>query len=375
MLKKRVLGFFIGAIIGVALSFVGIAIFKKPVKPSVAPPPVVEAPAVIEEKAPQLEFQKGISYVAWTKEGYRNANSIKSMRKLVSLGVEWICLITIWYQDRFDSTEIYPLNDKTPSDDSLLFAIRELHDLKFKIMLKPHLDLVESEGKWRGDIGFENLSDWQAWFDSYSDFILHYASLAEQENVELFCIGTELSNAALTQPELWRDLIRKVREIYKGQLIYAANWYKEFDGIEFWDELDYAGIDPYFPLVGSLRPTVEELKEAWEDWLQIIQSWQKDVNKPVILTEIGYKSSVGATDEPWQHSPIGEVDLQLQANSYEALLASFWDKPWFYGVYWWYWGVNPKMGGEFHRGFTPQNKPAQEVIKQWYKKSAPKKAY
>ena len=323
----------------------------------------------------QSEFQKGMTYVAWTEQGYSNTNSVKSMERLVSLGVEWVCLVSTWYQDKCGSTEIFPLNEKSPSDQSLLFAIRELHNLNLKVMLKPHLDLLESDGKWRGDIGGSDSAYWRTWFANYTDFILHYARLAEQEKVELFCIGTELSNCAVSQPALWRDLIKKVRRVYKGSLTYSANWYEEYDCIEFWDALDYAGINPYFPLVSSLNPTAEDLKEVWEDWLGMIEEWQKDIDKPVILTEIGYKSSKGAIDEPWQHSPIGKVDLQLQADCYEALLATFWEKPWFYGVYWWYWGVNPKMGGEFHRGFTPQNKLAEEVLRKWYKKSVPPKAY
>ena len=359
MQKKRLFCLFIGAIIIAALALAAITIFKKLVKPPVA----------------RLEFQKGICYVAWTKEGYRNVNSIKAMEEVVSLGVEWACLVTTWYQDRLDSTKVYPLNEKTPSDESLLFAIRELHNLGLKVMLKPHLDLIDSEGKWRGEIRCDNQAGRQAWFASYTDFILHYARLAEQENAELFCIGTELTNATLSQPVLWRDLIKKVREVYKGQLTYAANWYEEFNNIEFWDELDYAGVDPYFPLLSSSQPTKEELIEVWKDWLEIIKAWQKEIDKPVIFTEVGYKSSAGANEEPWQHSPRGKVDLQLQADCYEALLASFYEKPWFYGVYWWYWGVNPRMGGKFHRGFTPQNKPAKEVIRQWYKKSVPQKAY
>ena len=366
MRKSKLFYIFIAAIIlilifALRLSDYRICFWRRPVKP-----PRVPA---------RLEFQKGISYVAWTKQGYSNMHSIKSMEELVSLGVEWVCLVATWYQDRCHSTKIYPLNEKTPSDQSLIYAIRELHDLNLKVMLKPHLDLIESDGKWRGEIQCTTPADWRAWFASYADFILRYARLAEQENVELFCIGTELSNAAVSQPARWRDLIKKVRRVFKGQLTYAANWYEEYEYIEFWDALDYAGIDPYFPLVGSLRPTVEELKEAWEDWLGVIEDWQKEIDKPVIFTEIGYKSSLGAVDEPWQHSPIGGVDLQLQADCYEALLATFWDKPWFYGAYWWYWGVNPKMGGRFHRGFTPQNKIAEEVLRQWYEKPIPQKAY
>ena len=322
-----------------------------------------------------VEFQKGFCYVAWTKNGYQNTNSVESMEQMAALGTNWTCLVTTWFQDRIDSTDIHPSRSKTPSDESLRFAIRKMGELNIKVTLKPHLDIIQSEGRWRGEIGFTNPADWQAWFASYADFVLHYARLAQEEDVQMLCIGTELTTATLSHPELWRELIKKIRGVYSGKLTYAANWSDEFSDIAFWDQLDYAGIDSYFPLVASDNPTEEQLKSVWQDWLKMIEPWQKRINKPVIFTEIVYKSAVGSADEPWAHSPAGSVDLELQSNCYQALLATFYDKPWFYGLYWWYWGANPEMGGKFHRGFTPQNKPAQEVVKEWYQKPVGKKIY
>jgi len=339
------------------------------VKPEIPPMPAV--PRITFKP----EFQKGMTLVAWTEGGYSNTNSVKAMEQLVSLGVDWVCLVPTWYQQGFNSTQIFSLKEKTTSDESLTFAIKKLHELKIKVMLKPHLDLVKSEGKWRGDIGFSDPNDWQAWFDSYTNFILHFAKLAAQENVEILCIGTELTNATTTQPEFWTSLSKKVREVYSGQLTYAANWNDEFNQIKFWEALDYAGVDSYFPLVTGARPSVEQLKEVWLDWLKLIGAWQKSINKPILLTEIGYKSTLDAIDEPWQYTGMGELDLQMQVKCYQALLEIFWDKPWFYGAYWWYWGVHPNMGGEDDRGFTPQNKPAQEVIKEWYSKPVTEKVY
>lgn len=418
MLKKSFFYFFAGLVIGVALTMAVSVIFNKPLPPNpviseeepvaaqenvaVALAPEVEAkeevaveepvpeenPVIVPEAAPapiavapkesapalalKSEFQKGLTYVAWTENGYSNPESVKAMEQMAALGVEWTALVVTQYQDRFDSPKIYPVRDKTPSDESLIFAIRKLHDLKFKIMLKPHLDLVESDGKWRGDIGFSDSNGWEEWFKNYASFVLHYATIAAQENVGQFCIGTELTNATLTQPAFWKGLISQIRQIYKGKLTYGANWDEEFERIEFWNELDYAGVDAYFFLAVPAKPTVEDLKDAWKDWIRVIEAWQKNINKPVILTEIGYKSSAGSVDEPWQHASFGDVDLNVQVNSYKALLESFWDKPWFTGVYWWYWGVNPNMGGPSNRGFTPQNKPAQDVVKEWYTKPVSK---
>lgn len=394
MAKRKFFYLFLG-VITLVLILIDISIFRGPVKTRVkAPAPVAKAPAPIavtpiEAPEPGIEtpetevqlselpvvFQKGMIYVSWTEHGYSNSNSIKAMEQLAPLGVEWVGLATTFYQDKYDSCAIYPIPYKTASDESIIFAIRKLHELKFKVMLKPHLDLVNPEGKWRGEINFATPEQWRSWFEYYNEFILHYAKLAAQENVELLCIGTELTRATLSQPQAWRDLIKQIREVYKGQLTYAANWHLEYNQIEFWNALDYAGIDAYFPLVCTDNPQVEELKSAWSDWLRELEAWQKRIKKPVIFVEVGYKSCGGATDEPWQHIAVGNLDLQLQVNCYQALLETFWDKPWFYGVYWWYWGVHPKMGGEFNRGFTPQNKPAQETIREWYSKPVSQKAY
>lgn len=316
--------------------------------------------------APQ--FQKGMTYVTWNRTAYGSAFSDISLSNLAKTGAQWVGITTTWYQDTINSTEIKP-SQKTPTNESVIHAIQQVHKLGLKVMLKPQLDVFDWRGGfWRGDVDFSKAEDWQAWFNSYKDFIVHYAKMAQENNVELFCIGTELTIPAVWQPEHWRKVIKSVRAVYKGPITYAANWNEEYQLIKFWDELDYAGLDPYFPLSDKDRPTLEDLKEGWKKHIEEIENWQKKINKPVIFAEIGYKSSTGAAKAPWEHDVGKEIDLQLQADCFQALLETFWDKPWFYGVYWWYWGTNESMGGSTNRGFIVQNKPAQEVVAKWYKK-------
>ena len=315
------------------------------------------------------QFQKGMTYVTWNRTAYGAAFSDISLSNLAKTGTQWVGIHATWYQDTINSTEIKP-SQKTPTDESVIHAIQQAHKLGLKVMLKPQVDVFDWRGGfWRGDVDFSKAEDWQAWFNSYKDFIVHYAKMAQEYNVELFCIGTELTIPAVWQPELWRKVvIKNVREIYKGPITYAANWNEEYLLIKFWDELDYVGLDPYFPLSDKEKPTLEDLKGGWKKHLEEIEDWQKRLNKPVIFAEIGYKSSTGAAKTPWEHGAGKEIDLQLQADCFEALLETFWDKPWFYGVYWWYWGTNERMGGPNNRGFVVQNKPAQEIVAKWYKK-------
>jgi len=101
---------------------------------------------------------------------------------------------------------------------------------------------------WRSNINFDHEKDWDNWFESYRKTILHFALMAEKTKAELFCIGTELRSSVKQQPEKWKELIKEIKTIYAGKLTYAANWDCNFDTIDFWNELDYIGIQGYFPI-------------------------------------------------------------------------------------------------------------------------------
>jgi len=317
----------------------------------------------------EIEFQKGIGYVTWSMEGYINPESDESLAQVKELGAGWVSILVTWYQTNCWSNDIHRTN-RTPSDESIIHAIRKAHELGLKVMLKPHLDLLDtSDGSWRGEIGCLKEAGWEDWFRQYEEYIMYYVNIAKKERVEMICIGTELSTTATSKGYLWRGLIKKIRSKYPGLLTYAAHWDRYLD-IRFWDLLDYVGINAYFPLTQEMDPSYMELKEAWDKWLDEIEAFQVEVGKPIIFPEAGCNSADGAAIRPWEHAPRKEVNLRLQKDFYKALVETFWEKEWFYGLYWWYWGTNVNMGGKHNRGFTPQNKPAEQVIKEWYSKSA-----
>jgi len=312
-----------------------------------------------------LEFQNGLGYVSWSENGYMEPASDESLEALAETGANYVSILVTWYQTTAWSNDIHRFGT-TPSDESIIHAIRKVHGLGMKVMLKPHLDILDkSEGTWRGDIGGLKEEDWNDWFRQYEEFIMRYIDIANKEKVEMFCIGTELSTTVTTKGYLWRELIKRVRSKYRGLLTYASHWDNYMD-VRFWDLLDYVGINPYFPLTDKVNPSYEELKEGWAKWAEEMETFQKEVNKPIIFPEIGCNSCDGAAIRPWEHTPIGDLNLELQKNYYKVIIDIFYEKDWFYGQYWWYWGTNKNMGGPYNRGFTPQNKPAQELIKERY---------
>ncbi len=310
-------------------------------------------------------FQKGMCYATWSENGYASKRSDESLASMSSVGVNCVAIVVTWYQDDIDSTTIKEVENRTPSDQSVIHAIRTAHDNGIAVMLKPHIDLIKDEGNCRADIGFSDDSDWARWFDSYKKFITRYARMAAEEGVEFFCVGTELSYAATRVDEWSNDIIPAVRKIYQGKITYAANW-DNYKNIGFWGLLDFAGIDAYFPLTDKDTPQLCDLKDSWNRWVAEMEEWQKTMNKPVVFTECGYCSADTAAKRPWEEVFTDNPNLQLQADCYRALLETFCGKSWFAGLYWWSWNTYAGSGGPNHSRFTPQNKPALVAVKDWY---------
>lgn len=310
-------------------------------------------------------MQRGMCYATWDKSSYLSTSSDKSLESMRSSGIASVAIVTTWYQEAFDSVHIMP-TDKTPSDRSLRHAIEKAHKLGMSVMLKPHVDLLnQSDSHWRADIGFQSEDQWEKWFKNYTNFLSHYAKLAEKEGVEFFCIGTELS-FAVTKTNYWREkIIPEIRKVFSGQITYAANW-DDYRDVGFWDLLDYAGIDAYFPLSYKKNPTYRDIREGWKKWLHEIEAWQASVNRPVVFTECGYSSADIAASNPWETAMSGEPNLRIQRNCYRAVFETFWNKKWFWGVYWWNWNTSPNSGGPNNRRFTPQNKPALREVSMRY---------
>jgi hypothetical protein len=229
----------------------------------------------------------------------------------------------------------------------------EAHRLGMRVMLKPHV--------WRLQ-GRTPIPDAEAklWLASYKPFIEHYAAFAARIHADSFCIGTELRGLTPHESE-WRDIIARVRAIYRGPIVYAANHGEEFETLQFWDALDYIGIDNYYPLDDTYSAATLVGK---------IEAVQAKFKKPVLFTEAGFGAHQHSHRAPWEDESDKPLDLAEQARSYEGLLNAVYSKPWFRGVYWWKVGTNG-YGGPENNSMTPWRKPAMDVVKRFYLLSVP----
>jgi len=250
-------------------------------------------------------------------------------------------------------------------------TIRLAKEANIKVLLKPQVWMHSS---WVGDMTFDNEEDWKKWESEYSKYILTFAEIADSMKVEAFCIATEFKLAAQQREKYWRGLIKEVKKIYKGKLTYASNW-DAYELIPFWDELDFVGVDAYFPLVESKTPTVAELKKAWNPTLKKLKKFYQKTGKPIVFTEYGYMSIDGCAYKNWElehkrtEIPVNQL---AQANAIEGVFESFWNEEWWGGGFLWKWYPNYRGEGQGRRArfraadYTPQGKQAEEVLKKWF---------
>jgi hypothetical protein len=271
---------------------------------------------------------------------------------------------------RFDKGE-GPFDDWSFSDKAFATMANMAKAAGLRLVVLPTFADF-ADGHWRGEAVMGSEADWTTFFESYREFILHYATLAEKHDAVGFSVGTELRETT-HRPE-WEQIISDVRGQFHGWITYAANW-DDYETVPWWGALDKIGIQAYFEL-GSPRDSVSAgvrgrplrramqfgLGNAWQPIRDSLASLADSINKSVLFTEIGYKSHTGSTEFPWEWGITGTVDTTLQAEAYTAAFEQFKNETWFDGFYWWKWHPASDQS-ERTLDFTPQGKPAQEVLK------------
>lgn len=305
--------------------------------------------------------------------GWRNGHD-ESINQLLKNNVEWVAIIPFLFQENNRTKEMNvpeEVGHWSRRDSSRMNIIGQLHERGIHILLKPHLWMREG---WRSDIEQESDEDWDLWFESYRKNIIHYAILAEALDVEVFCVGAELRSSILKQDEKWNFLIKEIKEVYSGKLTYAANWDAEYREVSFWDQMDYIGIQAYFPLTKHPYPTLDEIESGWEKHVSMLGKFSKKHKKPILFTEVGYRSDNTATIEPWVwgsalNDTISFPSNETQNLAYEALFRKLWHRKWFAGMYFWQWHNGSKEDNPHNAmEFTPRYKPAENTMAKWYGK-------
>lgn len=297
---------------------------------------------------------------------------------LVKNNIEWIALNTFAWQEtpNSDTIKVPPANEFgwSKKDSSILETVNFAKKNGIRTFLQPKILIENAKKDTLIPIQFDHDTLWQNWSKNYEQFILQQANLAQNANIELFCIGTNLSELTVAHSIFFNHLIDTIRVVYKGKLTYAADWKTEFSDIAFWQNLDYIGIQAGFSLTDTKKPSVAALKSSWKSHFERIKKLQQQVNRPVLFTEIGYNSTEEAAFNPRQKASgfagmFQTVSTETQRNCYLAFFETFWEIDWFAGAFFYDWRANyERAGGEDSAGFSPQNKETEVVLGEWFSK-------
>lgn len=303
---------------------------------------LVAPPRPIKIHALQELRELGATHVAIIPYGFSRPDEAKL----------WFNLPQQWWGERLEGARA---------------CIRMAHEAGLQVMLKPQ---VYVPGSWIGELNFTSNKEWEQWENHYREYIMACATLASEEDIGLFCIGTEARTSIDKRPSFWEKLIAEVRGEYCGQLTYSANW-DNYHRIPFWEKLDYIGVSSYFPLSDVSTPKVHVLKKAWKKQVEELRTISKEHGRPVLFTEYGYLSVDGAVGKTWElekkvHSL--KINEEAQANALKALYDVFYEERFWAGGFLWKW-FPEGMGheGYFEKDYTPQGKEAQSIIEKRFK--------
>jgi sugar phosphate isomerase/epimerase len=318
---------------------------------SLAPVP---DPAPLPPAGPGF-YYKGVNFTSEGPEPYGSKSAAAVLAELPRFGVNAVALVP-YASQRADDPELrFPL--RMERDELILATARMAHAEGLRVLLKPQI-WVRGGGQYPGDLRYDDPAERARWFASYARLVEHYAKLATRADADMFCVGVEFAQLTPYERE-WREIISLAQEHYDGPLVYAANFGTEFESIQFWDALDYIGLDNYYPLPEN-RSTDEIARK--------IEGVHRRFAKPVLFTEAGFSTYEFSHRKPWEDRPGGALSPEAQARNVEALLHGFQGRPWLRGIFWWKVGTAGR-GGESDGSHILWNKPAMNVIGKWFRLS------
>lgn len=297
--------------------------------------------------------------------GYGSDLARTSLEKLSQLGTNAVAIVPYGFQRDPQKPGFLGVHHGAggENDESVIFAHAQAQALGMYTLLKPQLWVSDS---WPGAVDMKTEEDWTQFFDYYHRWIRHYALLAEMRGFDAFCLGVEFSKATLQKPDAWRKILTRIRGLYSGPITYAANWGEEFEQLTFWPELDFIGLNCYYPLSKKDKPSKTELKRNFAEVLEKAEKVSKKYGKPLVFTEVGFRSVANSWKNPHAEVDGRPYDPECQRVCYEVLFEGIAGKPWIKGLFIWKWPSYLDHNEENPVGFTPNGKPAERVVRQWF---------
>ena len=299
------------------------------------------------------------------ERGYGTDASAAVLDELVRNGINTISITPFGRLWSLSSTEIQ-LDFEAPYEDNrraVAEIVQQAHARGLRVILIPHL-WVETGG-WRGEVDPQSIAGWKAYRESYRRFLLAWAKDAADFGVDALSIGVECVSWSGRYGAYWTDLIDRVRALFPGPLTYSANW-DEVDNVLFWDQLDWIGVNAFYPLAAADNAPYTSYVEGATRAVRGLATLSELHDKPVMLMEIGYTTRENAAVQPWlwpDHMQDVRVDEWEQARALSALMTAVAMEPKLLGfLVWRYYAHLDDVSQEAPWGFSTYGKLADHVL-------------
>ncbi|MBI4819532.1 MAG: hypothetical protein HY791_24885 [Deltaproteobacteria bacterium] len=314
-------------------------------------------------KLPAVVTGAAVRPVGDPRRGYGSEKSRETLARLSRMGVNTIAVLIEGRMKGLADPDIQLPDPDTRS--AVREVLKDAADLGLATVLVPHLYL--DDGEWRGRIRYDDARA-KVFFAAHQAFIVAAAEDAAAGRASLLSIGVELKAISSTQQgaDHMRALAERVRSVFSGPLTYSANW-DEAENVAFWDVVDVAGVNGYYPL----EPDVERGAEAVARRLGTLADIAK---REVLVLEVGYRSGPLSHLRPWEwpQDVPEDVDASAQARAWAAVLTTWLHTKGVRGLIVWVVPTDPDdPASEPPNGFSPMNKPAEEVIARAFRAKAP----
>jgi len=327
----------------------------------------------------------------------------QALRNIQALGANWVILTPTWSFTDADPLLLAPVPGKDAFWNDTYQMVNQARSLNMNVAIFPTPRFASGADEFFASAP-RNAAWWQTWFDHYRAFLINYADLATQSGAQALILGGEWLDPALPGGTLadgvtpsgvpqdadarWKAIIAEVRTHFRGVILWGLPYEQETleTPLGILESADGIYLLWSVKLSDQLVPTKEEMVDEAGRLLDTgVSPLVSATGKPVTIV-ITYPSVNGAASGclpggqgsslsgtnclDWRKlSPPGAdgsgltLNLQLQADIYEAIMSAVNLRPW--------------VGGVVSRGYYPptilqdksvsvHGKPAADLLWYWY---------
>lgn len=330
----------------------------------------------------KTDFFAGVMLNDWWKHEWIDSIDTTMKKITQDTNATWI-----QYAPVPEITQLYPtpiikaVAANGTSDADLLAIIKSAHTHGLKVFLNPSPWAFDADSSPED----HNQTWWNDFRDQWKPIMLHYAQIAQDNDVEMLefkmwpNIDAINDNEKAKMNDLASGLLDDVKSVYTGKIAVQSICYDvdrpvldaqrngDYLAVNIWSYYPWHLGDTKDDNVSSIYNHIDADLDACKNYYD-----NNSISKPVIIEQLAAASYDGAIigavendediDSFHENNDSYTLDLQEQADVYEATLHAISQKDWIEGNYaftYFYWDSVGK-------DINIRAKPAQNVIAKWY---------